>query len=140
MSQGLSCIVPGPSLLPKEWPRDYQNVSQVHISDNKYVPGPYFWWSICSRACYFLSLVHHYYLKNGPRTIKPCPRSIFSLDAGRIIFFKKILEILWWCFKIFYCVCSGKIANKSSILCKYCSSDYSKWILHIYRQNIREIC
>jgi len=35
-----------------------------------------------------------------------------TLDAGRIIFFKKILEILWWCFKIFYCVCSGKIAKK----------------------------
>src|ERR1700730_17285971 len=45
MSQVLSFIVPGPSLLPKEWPRDNQT----------------------------MSLVHHYYLKNGPGTIEPCP-------------------------------------------------------------------
>src|ERR1700730_9818665 len=51
MSQVLLFIVPGPSLLPKEWPRDNQT----------------------------MSLVHHYYLKNGPGTLKPCPRSIFLI-------------------------------------------------------------
>ena len=35
-----------------------------------------------------------------------------SLDAGRIIFFKKILKILGWRFKIFYPVCLGKNAKK----------------------------
>src|SRR6202043_100850 len=48
MSHGLLFIVPGPSLLPKEWPRDNQTMSQVHISDNQYVPWPIIYcpWSI----------------------------------------------------------------------------------------------
>jgi len=40
MAQGQSNHVPGPSLLPKEWPRDIETMSQVHISDHQYVPGP----------------------------------------------------------------------------------------------------
>src|ERR1700721_2675097 len=76
MAQGLSKCVPGPSLLLKEWPWDNQNVSQVHISDNNYVPGPVIY---CPRACYLLSLVHYCCLKNVPGTIKLCPRSMFLM-------------------------------------------------------------
>jgi len=104
MSQGLLFIVPGPSSLSKEWPWDYQTMSQAHNSDDYYVPGtviycprsitiawrmalglsnsvpgPYFWWSLCPRACYLLSLVHHYCLNNGPGTIKQCPRPIILM-------------------------------------------------------------
>jgi hypothetical protein len=47
---------------------------------SNYVPGPYFSWSICPRACHFLSLVHHYCLNNGPGTIKPCPWARYFLS------------------------------------------------------------
>ena len=44
--------------------------------------------SICPRACHFLSQVHHYYLKNGPGTFKPCPRSIFIIiDMSQVLSF-----------------------------------------------------
>ena len=46
---------------------------------SNHVPGPYWSWSLCPRACYLLSLVHHYCLNNGPGTIKQCPRPIILM-------------------------------------------------------------
>src|ERR1700730_11145534 len=66
MAQGQSNHVPGPSLLPKEWPRDIETMSQVHISDHQYVPGPVM-------SCPW------YIIINGTGTIKMCPRSIFLI-------------------------------------------------------------
>jgi hypothetical protein len=81
-----------------KWPRDYQSVSQVHIFDNQHVPGPVITcprsiaWGplitvpglnslslLCPMGSNWMSLVHHYCLKNGPGTIKLCPWSIFLI-------------------------------------------------------------
>ena len=108
MSQGLSCLVPGPSLLLKEWPWDNQTMSQglsclvpgtslrMALGQSKCVPGPYFWSSICPRACHFLSLVHHYCLKNGPGTIEKCPRSIFTVVVWDVPGPSSLLEEWTW--------------------------------------------
>ena len=78
MSLGQTFLVLGPSILLEEWPWDNQNVSQVHIYDNKYVPGPVIYcpWSI----------IVAWRMSPG---LSNCPRSIFliiNMSLGQIFF------------------------------------------------------